>query len=229
MHTLNPIPVRGILFDLDGTLVDSVPDIAHAANRMLQTLGLPVVEIETLATWVGNGAGTLVKRALTGEINGQPDAALFGRALPVFFDHYADQVFVRTTLYPGVTDTLDLFQSHRFPMACVTNKPQRHTLALLEQSGLADYFSCVVAAETTPKIKPHPLPLFHACSLMELSADSCLMVGDSINDIKAANAASMPVACMSYGYNQGMDLSNVGADLTLDHFSDLPNFVCKSA
>ncbi|NKB63275.1 MAG: phosphoglycolate phosphatase [Gammaproteobacteria bacterium] len=222
-------PIRGLLFDLDGTLVDSIPDIARSANAMLDTLGLPTVDITTLVTWVGNGAGTLVKRALTGEIDEQPAEELFREALPIFFDHYANNVFVRSRIYPEVINTLEQLQKQNYPMACVTNKPGRHTQALLQQSGLNVFFDCVVASDTTTQVKPHPLPLLHACHQMNLPPEDCVMVGDSINDIKAAKAALMPVVCLTYGYNQGIDLTQHDPDLILNRFSHLLNFVCKSA
>ena len=223
-----PQKTQGILFDLDGTLVDSIPDIAHGANLTLQTLGLPEADFQALKTWVGNGSRTLMKRALTKDFNGEPDSELLARALPIFFDHYADHVFVHSALYPGVQSTLESLDSQGFKLACVTNKPLRHTQALLAESGLARWFASVVAGDSTPHVKPHPEPLLEACRALDLDPSQCLMVGDSMNDIKAAQAAAMPVVALSYGYNQGIDLNSGHPDVLIDNFSELLNWVCKS-
>ena len=226
--TLLAQKIQGIVFDLDGTLVDSIPDIAHAANLTLQTLGLAEADFQALKTWVGNGSRTLMKRALTKDFNGEPDGELLERALPIFFDHYADHVFVHSELYQGVQSTLESLDGQGFKLACVTNKPLRHTQALLAQSGLARWFGSVVAGDSTPHVKPHPEPLFEGCRALGLDPEHCLMVGDSMNDIKAAQAAAMPVVALSYGYNQGVDLNSGHPDALIDNFSELLNLVCKS-
>jgi len=216
---------RGILFDLDGTLVDSVPDIANAANLMLTELGMQTHPDELLAKWVGNGAPRLIKRALTGSVDGEPDSALFERALPLFFDLYAAHIYERSTLYPGVMETLEKFLDQGFKMACVTNKPARHTVSLLQQSNLSQFFSSVVAGDTLALKKPDPAQLIHAAKEFGIETRQCVMVGDSVNDILAAQAARIPVLCLTYGYNQGLDLSASGPDALVDQFVELTDYL----
>ncbi len=216
---------KGLLFDLDGTLVESSPDIANAANLMLEQLGLPRAREQDLTAWVGNGAPRLVKRALTGEMEGEPDPDLFEQALPLFFDLYADYVWVHSVVYPGVISTLALFRQCGFGLACVTNKPGRHTELLLQASGLAEYFTCTVAGDALPRQKPDPAPLVYAAKALGLAVSDCIMVGDSVNDIFAAQAAAMPVLCLTYGYNQGLDLSTYNPDAMVDQFADLTQLI----
>ena len=220
-----PLSAAGLIFDLDGTLIDSVPDIGRASNRMLEQLGLPRASMSTLRTWVGNGAARLVKRALTGEVNGEPDEALFNQALPLFFDLYAQEVFVESRIYRGVLDTLDKFSIAGIAMACVTNKPARHTLPLLDQAGLSGYFDCVVAGDSLAQKKPDPAPLQFACEQLKLAVKDCIMIGDSASDIFAAKAAMMPVLCVTYGYNQGLDLSTLQPDALVGEFADLDSMI----
>lgn len=219
---------QGLLFDLDGTLVDSVPDIANAANMMLEQLGLARADDQDLRKWVGNGAPRLVKRALTGHIDGEPEATIFEQALPLFFDLYADHVYVDSALYPGVLETLEYFKQQGFVMGCVTNKPSRHTVSLLEDAGLSQFFSSIVAGDTLPTHKPDAEPLLHAAQQLGVPAQSCIMIGDSVNDILAGQAASMPVFCLTYGYNQGLNLGAKNPDALVDHFSDLTGLVTKA-
>ena len=216
---------KGILFDLDGTLVDSVPDIGNAANLMLTALDMPNHSDQLLQSWVGNGTPQLVKRALTGSLDEEPQEQLFNRALGLFQETYAEHIFERSRLYPGVFQTLGRFASVGIDMACVTNKPTRHTGLLLEKSGIAHFFSCTVAGDTLAQRKPEPEQLLHAAALLGLKPDQCVMVGDSQNDIVAAKAAGMPVLCLTYGYNQGQDLSASQPDVLVDTFGELTNWI----
>ena len=211
----------GLIFDLDGTLVDSVPDIGAAANVMLRALGCAAVTEEQVRSWVGNGAAKLVQRALTGNMDGEPDSMLCERALPLFFDAYQRNVYVRSNVYPGVVATLDRFFADGFNMACVTNKPARHTGQVLEQAGLADFFCSIVAGDDLDVKKPDPGQLLFACEQMGLPPRECLMIGDSVSDVGAARAANIPVICMTYGYNQGLDPATLAADVSIDAFADL--------
>ena len=136
------IQARAALFDLDGTLVDSVPDIAEAANLTMDALSLPRKQDADLRKWVGNGSPTLMKRALTGKVDGEPEPALLQEALALFFDLYAENVWVKSRLYDGVTATLRSLVEQGFAMACVTNKPMRHTKLLLDACDLSQFFLC---------------------------------------------------------------------------------------
>lgn len=218
-------PARGLLFDLDGTLVDSVPDITAAINHTLSTVGLPLQPQQKIRQWVGNGAPRLLKRAMAGSVDGEPDSQLFAEALPLFYDYYAAHNNDHTVVYDGVTDTLKVFKQRGFTMACVTNKPARHTAPLLRATGLAGFFHSVVAGDTLQVQKPDPAPMRLAASELNLDTGQCLMVGDSLSDIRAAKAANMAMLCMTYGYNQGADLTGSGADYLVNRFCDLTGLI----
>jgi len=220
-----PLPVRGILFDLDGTLVDSAPDIANAANNMLRTLGEALAAPEQIRTWIGNGLPKLAKRALTKEFNGEPDAALFEKAMPILMQHYERDVCVDSYLYAGVPETLKALYEQGFILGCVTNKAASCTLPLLNQLQIDQYFTAIVSGDTCSNKKPHPEPILFGIEEMGLRPEECALVGDSAHDIHAAQAANIPVIAVKYGYNQGVDLSTQNPYATVAYFSDiLPMF-----
>lgn len=207
-----PLPVRAVMIDLDGTLLDTVPDLAVAVNMMLAELDRPLLDGDLVRTLVGKGIPNLVRRCLAGGLDGEPDPRLFERALPVFERCYTDVNGKYTTIYPGVMDGLDALRAADFPLACITNKSERFTLPLLADKGLAGYFGVVVAGDTLPKKKPDPLPLIHACGTFGIQPHEMLMIGDSLNDAQAARAAGCPVFCVSYGYNEGKDVRSLDID-----------------
>ena len=213
--------IRLILFDLDGTLVDSVPDLAWCAGRMMQDLGLPEPGEEAARRWVGNGVERFVKRVLSGQMDAEPDPDLFARGLEVFQQLYARHISDRSVLYPGVVDALERLAATGVHLACVTNKPEPFTSALIAAMGLDSYFELVVAGNTTTRKKPDPMPLHYAADRFELEYAACLMVGDSSNDVVAARAAGFPVACVPYGYNHGADIRDADPDLVVDDLRQL--------
>ena len=214
-----------LVFDLDGTLVHSGPDLAVATNRMLESLGLEQHEDEVIFDWLGNGAGRLVERALTGDPDGYPDPALFERGYALFLRFYREGLCVRSAPYPHVERVLDGFRSSGFHLACLTNKPETFTTPILEALNLNHFFDVVVAGDSLPVKKPDPLPLQHIFDRMQLPVSSGVMVGDSISDIHAAQAAGMPVICASFGYNQGLDLTKANPDAIIDSFAELPELI----
>ncbi len=218
------IRIKGILCDLDGTMVDSVPDIHPAINKMLTNLGMSPYDVDTVRNWVGNGASRLVHRALTGDHEGSADADEHQKALALYMEYYRQDVCRLSYPYQGVIETLDLFSQNGFIIGCVTNKPASHTLPVLEKLDMFAYFKVIVCGDTLEKRKPDPEPLFYACHNMGIDHDSCLMIGDSVSDIKAAQAASMPVFCVNYGYNQGVDLASLllSYDALIDDFTYVP-------
>ena len=213
--------IRLVLCDLDGTLVDSVPDLAASANAMLGDLGLPPRELQAARAWVGNGVERFVKRALTGEMDAEPDSALFASALENFNTHYAANLSASSILYPGVEEALSRLAAAGLHLACVTNKPEPFTSQLIAAMGLADFFELVVAGDTTPRRKPDPMPLHYAADYFALGSDECLMVGDSSNDVVAARAAGFTVVCVPYGYNHGADIRDSKPDLVVDNLCEL--------
>lgn len=214
-----------VLFDLDGTLVDSVPDLAAATDEMLRRLGRTPAGEAQVRLWVGNGAAMLVRRALAGGTDPDRLAALDDQdlelALGVFFDAYQQCNGAHSRVYEGVSPLLETLRAQSVRLGVVTNKPARFTGPLLERMGLAGHFDIMVSGDTLATKKPDPAPLIHAVQTLGSSVESSLMVGDSINDILAARAAGMPVVAVSYGYNHGRDIRDEGADLVVDSLMEL--------
>jgi phosphoglycolate phosphatase len=218
--------IRLILFDLDGTLVDSVGDLAWCGNEMLRRLGLsgdPTYRHDEAAarSWVGNGLERFVKRVLTADMEGEPDAELYRRGLEVFRELYGAHASDRSELYPGVIEALEWLSMRDLRLACVTNKPEPFTSRLIAAMGLDTYFELVVAGDTTARKKPDPMPLHYAADHFELEYDRCLMVGDSSNDVRAARAAGFAIACVPYGYNHGLDIRDSNPDLVVETLTGL--------
>jgi phosphoglycolate phosphatase len=214
-------PPRMVLFDLDGTLVDSVPDIAWAIDAMLDALSKPAAGLEKVRRWVGNGASMLVKRALAD--NDHPDDIeenLYQQAFDLFLTHYEQANGRHTLVYPGVTETLAILRDQLPYLAIVTNKPMQFTQPLLKALALPT-FDVVVGGDSLPECKPHPAPLLHCLEQCQCSVEEALMVGDSVSDIKAAKAANVPVICVDYGYNQGIDLRDFEPDVIVSQFDAL--------
>jgi len=207
-----PLRVKAVMIDLDGTLADTIPDLAEAASMMLRELDRPVLERELIRTFVGKGIPKLVERALAGNLEGSAPAGLLARALPIYERCYAEVNGKYTVIYPGVSEGLRALRAMQLPLACVTNKAERFTLALLEHLQLARCFEQVIAGDTLPQKKPDPQPLLHACRGFGIAPGDMLMIGDSVNDVEAARAAGCPVFCVSYGYNEGRDVRELDVD-----------------
>ena len=220
-----PLSVKMVMIDLDGTLIHTAPDLADCANRMLADLGRAAFPLETVMTWIGNGVPRLVKRALTGEMWGEPDTALFDQALAIFQQHYAAHVSDRSRPFPGVLEGLAVLKARGFHLACITNKAEAFTLPLLRNLDLDKYFELVLSGDSLPKQKPDPLPLRHACRHFGISPDHGVLVGDSSNDVEAARAAGMPVLCVTYGYNHGHDIRESKPDQVVDSLAQVPPYL----
>lgn len=217
-------PGAALLFDLDGTLVDSLPDLAEATNRTLAELGLPLRDPEEIATFVGQGIGELVRRALGIAPGEAPETV--EAALTRFRRHYAAVNGARATLYPGVRETLEALQARGQPMAVVTNKAAQFTLPLLEKMGIAPFFAAVVSGDTLPVKKPDPAVLRHALAqLGGVPPVEALMVGDSRNDALPARALGMPVLLVTYGYSEGQPVPEIACDAYLDRFDQVLHFL----
>ena len=214
-----------VLFDLDGTLVDSSPDLAWSADCMLERLCLPRHGEARIRNWIGNGIERLVKRALTGEMHAEPDAELFKRAMPIFLEIYELNACVLSRCYDGVTDSLNYLQENDYRIGCVTNKAARFTDILLQALGIYDDFDLVIAGDTLAKKKPDPMQLLHAAEHFKVSPDRSLMVGDSINDVEAARAAGFQILCVTYGYNLGQDIRATNPDAVVDTLGELPSLL----
>ena len=211
-----PLAVKMVMIDLDGTLIHTAPDLAACANRMLADLGRAPALVETVMTWIGNGVPRLVKRALTGDMWAEPEAALFEQALAIYQRHYLAHVSDLSRPFAGVVAGLTSLKARGFHLACITNKAELFTLPLLRNLDLYNYFELVLSGDSLPKQKPDPLPLLHACQHFGISPDHGMLVGDSSNDVEAARAAGMPVICVTYGYNHGHDIRESHPDAVVD-------------
>ena len=214
-----------LIFDLDGTLVDSAPDLANAINGMLKTIGREQFPLETNRSWVGNGAQVLVERALSADnkISSNLDVKLVGDALITFLAIYRDNVCVDSVLYPEVSATLKELQSRHYRLAIVTNKPLEFVAPILQQLGLENIFERVLGGDSLARKKPDPMPLNYLCEQLAVAPAQCLMIGDSKNDIFAAKNANMHSVGLTYGYNYGEDISIVDPDAVINQFGQLLN------
>ena len=195
-----------LLLDLDGTLLDSLPDLTTAIDRMLLELGCVVAGEARVRTWVGDGARQLVCEALQYARCNVSDTAI-NAALQIYQRHYQSCLTDRSRLFVGVMSALQQWQARGIAMACVTNKAARFTEPLIEHFQLRQWLPVVVSGDTLPQRKPHPAPLLLACKQLQVRPERTLMIGDSRNDVLAARAAGMPVVCVDYGYNHGRPVS----------------------
>jgi phosphoglycolate phosphatase len=223
-----PLRVKAVMIDLDGTLADTIPDLALAANRMLRELGRPALDAELLRTFVGKGIPKLVERALAGGLDGAVEPGLVERALPIYERHYAEANGRHSVLYPGVMEGLRRLRAMQLPLACVTNKPGRFTTPLLERLGIASGFEQVIAGDALPQKKPDPAQLLHACRGFGIAPREMLVIGDSVNDADAARAAGCPVFCVTYGYNEGRDVRELDVDAIVTSLEEAARLIQKA-
>jgi phosphoglycolate phosphatase len=223
-----PLAIKAVVIDLDGTLLDTAPDLAEAANRMLAELRLPPIEEALLKTYIGNGVARLIKRVLTKDMDAEPDAALFATARPIYEKHYAKVVSLNSRPYQGVIEGLNALKQAGYRLACITNKAEKFTLPLLKNTDLSGYFELVLAGDTLPKKKPDPMPLMYACEKFGVTPNEMLLIGDSLNDTQAARAAGCYVFCVPYGYNRGQNVSELDLDAVVDTLVDAANLIIKT-
>ena len=213
-----------LLFDLDGTLVDSAPDIALAVNRTLTDLNKIEFDEATIRQWVGNGAKVLIERALSGStiIDKELNTVKAKHALELFLTHYQQCLCVDSVLYPGVKGGLSILKNAGFRLAIITNKPEKLIQPILLGLGTGDMFEILIGGDTLPVKKPDPAPLFLALNQLNVKAAQCLMVGDSKNDILAAKAANIDSVGLTYGYNYGEDIAQYNPQWC---FNTFPEFI----
>lgn len=222
-----------VMFDLDGTLIDSVPDIAVAIDRMLEGIGRKAAGEELVRNWVGNGSAALVARALLNrlipseeipqaidDLQADP-SGLWDKGVAGFQHHYSNNCAEYTRIYPGVIEFLDYLVDQRVPMTVLTNKPTLFTGPILEALKLDHYFQQVVCGDTCERKKPEPDQLNYLLEKFDTEPQQALMVGDSINDVLAARNASVPVIAVSYGYNYDGPIANSKPDLVIDSLAEL--------
>ena len=219
-----PISLKAVLLDLDGTLLDTVGDIATAANMMRASFGFAPLDPALIKTFVGKGIANLVARTLKDAVGEVGPTAL--KVAVANFERQYERCFGDTSIpFPGVVEGLDALSDKGFRLACVTNKAEKFTLPLLEKSGLNRYFELTLSGDSLPEKKPHPLPLRHAAEFFECATAELLMIGDSMNDAEAARAAGCPVFIVPYGYNEGQQLRGLDCDAFIDDVPATLKFV----
>ncbi|MGE0486656.1 MAG: phosphoglycolate phosphatase [Gammaproteobacteria bacterium] len=212
---------RAVLFDLDGTLVDSAPDIAAAVDEVLTAHGHAAIGEARVRDYIGHGAARLIHRALTGAADRDAEPAVFEPVFGSFLQAYAARLCQQTRVYPGVEAALAGLAERGWALGVVTNKPARFTAPLLDALELTEHFGCVLSGDSLAEKKPHPAPLVEAARLLDVAATAVVMVGDSAADVGAARAAAVPVICVSYGYAGGIDPRALGADAVIDSMDAL--------
>ncbi|MFS7248330.1 phosphoglycolate phosphatase [Rahnella inusitata] len=214
------LTARGVAFDLDGTLVDSAPGLAEAVDMALRDFDLPPAGVERISTWIGNGADIMVERAVRWA-EGDMSPAFLQKIRDKFDHYYAGTAASGSRLYPQVKETLAVLAAQGLPLGLVTNKPTPFIAPLLESLGIGNYFTLVLGGDDVVAKKPHPAPLYLMLGTLGLRASELVFVGDSRNDIQAAQAAGCPCVGMTYGYNYGETIALSKPDRVLENFADL--------
>jgi phosphoglycolate phosphatase len=236
-------PIRAVAIDLDGTLLDTIGELAAAVNAMLErleraaatgqtrqqapgaTLRLAALPGAAVRNMVGKGMANLVHRSLAAAMGEEPSPELAAHALTVYQECYFALLGTTTGPYPGVMAGLDRMRDMGLPLACVTNKAERFTLPLLERTGMLDRFALVVCGDTLRERKPHPLPLLKTADHFGCAPHELLMIGDSVNDVSAARAAGCPVLCVPYGYNEGEPVDKLDFDDMIGDLSEACDWI----
>ena len=217
--------IEAVLFDLDGTLADTAPDLGAAANLLLAEEGLPQKSLTTLRPYTSQGVRGLLQASF-GIAPGHID---YDRLADRFLEFYAAALCVHTGLFAGIPELLDGLESRSIAWGIVTNKRQRFTDPLVAQLGLTPRTNCVVSGDTTPEAKPSPLPILHACALLDCLPQNSIYVGDDLRDIQAGRAAGCRTIAVSYGYlGHSGPITTWGADLIVDHPDEITHFVGQS-
>ncbi len=208
----------GYFFDLDGTLVDTAPDLHQALNHALGTFGYADVEEDLARRFIGHGALVMIERAIEHQHATAQDTAPI---LDAFLDYYADHICVTSKPYETVESTLRTLKERGAKIAIVTNKRKHYADLLAEALGWTELFDCVVGGDTAAQPKPAADPVYFTCEQLKLSHEEILFVGDSATDVGAARAANVPVVVVRDGYNEGIGAQHLGADAVIDQFSEL--------
>jgi phosphoglycolate phosphatase len=204
--------MRAVLIDLDGTLLDTAPDLAAAANSMLDELGLARLAPAVVREFVGKGIQHLVHRSLAASLGAAPEASLLERARESFAKHYERTNGRSAAMFPGVREGLEQMRAQQLRLACVTNKAERYTRPLLAATGLDQYFAVTVTADMVGRRKPDPDIFLHACAALEAEPDQACVIGDSDNDALGARAAGCGFLLVPYGYREGKDVRDIASD-----------------
>ncbi|MBR9973811.1 phosphoglycolate phosphatase [Magnetospirillum sulfuroxidans] len=212
---------RAAIFDLDGTLIDSLPDLTTAINKTLADHGLPPLTTAQIAPMVGDGASTLVTRAFAAHGLAAPPVE---PVLQQFLTHYEPHAADQTKPWPGVIETLEYLRAKGLILAVCTNKPTKATHEILAALGLDHFFAVVVGGDDTPALKPNPAHINAVLDRLGVHHEEAVMIGDSINDVLAAKGANVPVVVLSFGYSR-VPPHELGADLVVDDFAMLKRVI----
>jgi phosphoglycolate phosphatase len=214
--------------DLDGTLVDSAPDLSTALGRALESLSLPAPTDAETESWIGDGIESLIARAITNATGSEPSVSVMRAALQVFDAHYAESHFVRSRLYPGVIDTLMQLRRAGLRTACITNKRIAFARPMLEAAKLDIHFDLIYGGDTLARKKPYPDQLNAALTTLGIRPDAAVMVGDSPNDMDAAAAAGWHFIFAGYGYTSAMRNRDAEPLVRIGRFTDLLRILLPS-
>jgi phosphoglycolate phosphatase len=214
--------VRAVAIDLDGTLLDTIPDLCGAVNLTLAEMKLPELPLDLVKTFVGKGLMAHVGKSLRHVLEREATEAEMTQALALYRKHYAEHIADRTTIYPGVLEGLEAFRARNLSLSVVTNKWTSYTNQLLEHFRLAQYFDHVVCGDTLSTNKPDPGMMFYSAGNHGVHPREMLMIGDSGNDSRAAQAAGSPVVLLTYGYSEGEHLPDLQANAIVSTFTDIP-------
>ena len=214
--------IRAIAIDLDGTLLDTIPDLCGAVNLALADLNFPPLAIDLVKTFVGKGLGEHMRKSLRAAMGREANDAEKTHAMELYRAHYAAHIADYTTIYPGVVEGLDAFKARGLPLSVVTNKWTTNTETLLAHFKLSAYFDHIVCGDTLVSNKPDPGMMFYSAGRFAVHPREMLMLGDSGNDSRAAQAAGAPVVLMSYGYSEGENLVDLHANAIVSTFTAIP-------
>ena len=207
-------------FDLDGTLVDTMPDLALSVNQAFAEIGLPQAPEELVLTWIGNGADVLISRAIAWS-GATLDDEQVKQLKRRFGFYYGENICNKSRLFPHVKETLEKLKAQGYILAVVTNKPTKHVQPVLAAFGIDHLFSELLGGQSLPAIKPHPAPLYYLCGKFGIYPKQLLFVGDSKNDILAAHNAGCAVIGLTYGYNYNIPIRESNPDWVFDDFADI--------
>jgi phosphoglycolate phosphatase len=215
--------IKGVFFDLDGTLFDTAPELTFATNQMLKDIDLQELESDIIKSFIGKGADNLVRKSISYSSKQDPEI-LFKKARQLFDKYYILNA-AQSLPYDGVEEVLIKLKKKKLSLACVTNKPEIYTQVILEESGLISYLDLVVAGDTVSRKKPDPMQLQYSCEKLELEPKQAIMVGDSFNDIEAGFSAGTYVVTVPYGYQYGQSIESAKVDLAIKNLNDLVTII----
>jgi phosphoglycolate phosphatase len=211
--------IKGVFFDLDGTLFDTAPELIFTINQMLKDIDLQELEGDIIKSFIGKGADNLVRKSISYSSKKDPES-LFKKARKLFDKYYILNA-AQSLPYYGVEETLMKLKKKKLYLACITNKPEIYTHAILKKSGLIAYLDLVVSGNTVSRKKPNPMPVQFSCVKLELEPKEAIMVGDSCNDIDAGFSAGTYVVTVPYGYQYGQSIESDKVDLAIKNLNDL--------